>query len=160
MQPTPEQMSDAANTVLFMVGAIVLVVAIGGGWLLAQWEKHAAYVERTRTVPAPKPIAINRQSDAVNRPQTDPVQAIKPRFEPTRFTKSELVRFLALAVIEEDDGSTHPLSQDAISRAAGISKVTAAAIMAEARGGEPETAEPYNPTKHLLLDGGERWIPR
>jgi hypothetical protein len=34
------------------------------------------------------------------------------------------------------------------------------AIVREVRGNPPEPAEPYNPTKHLLLDGVKRWIPR
>lgn len=107
---------------------------------VAQWQ--ASQIEPTRA---------NPQSDAVNRPQTVAVQRVKPRFELTELTPDELVEMLALIAVVRD-GERRQLSQDIISRAAGISKVTAAAIIADARG-TPEPIEDRYPDHQFEKTG-------
>ena len=99
MQPTPEQMSDAANTVLFMVGAIVLTVAIVGGWALSKWEQYAAYVEQTQPV-----------RGATQKPRVPDTYQVEPRSEPLRTSGTEPVPnrendIIYLAQRRADDGS-------------------------------------------------------
>ncbi len=89
-----------------------------------------------------EPPRVNPQSYAVNRPQTASVSVDKPQFEPTDLTPDELVQLLALITVVRD-GARRQLSQEVISRAAGMSKVTAAVMIAEARG-QPEPVAAVN----------------
>jgi hypothetical protein len=127
---------------MMVVLVVLLALAMFAQRLMEIVNDVAGYVHRWQSAQI-EPTRTNRQSDAVNRPQTDPVQRDKPRFETTELTSDELVQLLALITVVRD-GERRQLSQDIISRAAGISKVTAAAMIADVRGTpEPNTNDPY-----------------
>ena len=143
MQPTPAQMNDAANTVLFMVGAIVLLVAVVGGWALAQWEKRAAYVEQMQVV---RNVGQNERV-----PDTD---APEPPAEPPRTSGSELVPNretlinIAALVINEDGSYTY--SANKIAEFVGGTRTETLAAIRAARGlAEPAPAD----TMQLVKNG-------
>lgn len=145
---------------LEMVGLVliltVLIYAISRGMIsdlarpyLTQIMSHPAQFPSSAELPSPP------QSDAVDRPDPDPVGTGSDWLdgETIRLTKRELVHLLARIVLTDDDDRL--LSQDIISRAAGIGKERAAEMIRAARG-QPDPAQPAKRQIPHRVNGEER----
>ena len=84
--------------------------------------------------------------------QTEPEPQPVPRFE-----REPLVRHLAAIVVLEPDGSERLLSQDIISRAAGMSKERTAEIMREVRN-QPAPVKKPEPYQFKKVGIREQWV--
>jgi len=156
-------------------GALLFVtfVAIGGFgllWFRIQevrgkaplwpdlWSDHSVKQEQ---FPAPESNTVPTQSDAVDRPidRPEPNGSEPPATssEPIKagewvyITKDDLIRSLALVILTDDNN--RQLSQEIISRAAGVSKENTAAIIHEMRGTQPTSASPVRPFPELTSQG-------
>lgn len=129
--------------------ALIFLTLVAGttiGWLLLTFREALTDIARALGLDYVKPAIrrliepprVNPQSYAANQSQTDPVQASEPRFKPMELTPQELVQLLSVVTLVRGD-ERGAVSQEGASRAAGISKVTAAAIMAEMRGESPKS---------------------
>jgi hypothetical protein len=143
-----------------LVTVIILACVAHWVWPLPQLRRLFS-VKQPATVPAPRPIARELRSDAVELPPELPeLRGSEPPVdgsEPVYVTREELVRALALVVITDDGG--RQLSQDIISRAAGISKERTGQLVREMRG-QPDPAPAPGPVLRVRDHAGERLIPR
>lgn len=153
---------SAATLVLWMIIVGLVVFGVIGS-LVMRWMEGSgdSSVKQSATVPAPRPNPRELRSDAVEPPTELPeLRGSEPLdigSEPVYVTKEELARSLALVVIIDDDGRR--LSQDIISRAAGMSKERAGQLVREMRG-QPDPDPPLVNPLRVRDQAGERLIPR
>jgi hypothetical protein len=155
-------LGDYITWLTFAAGAYALGVLAWRRFSLAtlmqQWWRD--YVATSVPSLDSSELSPGWRSDAVDRPQTDhrptPTVAVELSSEPSEPTEStrqndndpqwievsreELIESLSLVLVLEADGSKRKLSQDIVSKAAGMGKETTAALMRQARH-EPEPAK-------------------